>query len=219
MARAYRLEHDASRTEAYLYHGTNCFRRWEIHRSGSILPGRNGYSFFCSSEDDAYNYARHACLRDIRGGPSNSLICEPIVLKVRFSERTWIQVDFVQELQSTGVDARPGLTLAVLGPIPLSNIVEVMHCVHGRPDAPIGERVRTFEDGTFLEGIRRLRKKTSCFRLEVWLHQKLKGLANHLDLWLNRWRRPTDVSADDELNRLGQIELRLRLRHGRLEYQ
>ena len=35
-------------------------------------------------------------MRDMEPGNINSLICEPVVLKVKFTERLWLQTDFVQ---------------------------------------------------------------------------------------------------------------------------
>lgn len=227
IARVRQLEHDQSCTEAYLYHGTNCYRRWEMNRSGAVLPGRSGYSFFSSNEDDALNFARNACLRDIRAGASNSLTCEPVVLKVRFNARTWIQVDFVYEASKRGAmgagslnceDEGHGTTspllAAVLGPIPFSNIVAVLHCSHGRRNEQDGQPVRTFSDGTLMEGIRRLRRKTSHWRLDSWLLKHLQQYCHRLNVLLHG-KSATEVTTADELNRLSQVEPRLRLRsHG-----
>ena len=82
--------------DIFLYHGTNCYRRWEIKRCGMIEPGRSHYSFFCTKASTALTYARAACMRDMANHNINSLICEPVVLKVRFNKRSWLQVDFCQ---------------------------------------------------------------------------------------------------------------------------
>ena len=98
----------------FLYHGTNCYRRWEITRTGYFQPGRNEYSFFCTNAADAYTYARAACMRDIGPDAFNSLICEPIVLKVKFTARTWLQVDFIQVLSTSAENDSPTYSVAVL---------------------------------------------------------------------------------------------------------
>jgi len=205
------LEHSPTCSEAYLYHGTNCFRRWEITRSGAILPGRSGYSFYCGNEDDAFNHARSACLRDIRGGAANSLIGEPVVLKVAFTPRTWIQVDFIQETQPGTAAGRRGLCAAVLGPVPLTNIVEVLHCSHGRRGSGDARSVRTFADQSFQSGIRRLRRKSDQWRLDAWLRGKLSTVLERAGRWLGI-RRPPEITTYDVLYRLSQLETRLRLR-------
>src|SRR5271163_320004 len=70
------LDYDPAANEIFLYHGTNCYRRWEIKRTGAIEPGRSHYSFFCTRPGDAFRYARAACLRDVAPGAANSLTCE-----------------------------------------------------------------------------------------------------------------------------------------------
>ncbi|MGL1138519.1 hypothetical protein ACSIJM_23770, partial [Vibrio parahaemolyticus] len=62
------LDYDSAQEEIYLYHGTNCYRRWEINRSGAIEPGRSNYSFFSTRAADAYRYARAASMRDMSPG-------------------------------------------------------------------------------------------------------------------------------------------------------
>lgn len=32
------LDYDEANQEIFLFHGTNCYRRWEINKSGSIKP-------------------------------------------------------------------------------------------------------------------------------------------------------------------------------------
>ncbi|MBZ0189435.1 MAG: hypothetical protein K8F91_24530, partial [Candidatus Obscuribacterales bacterium] len=58
-------------------------------------------------------------MRDINPNCVNSLVLEPVVLKVVFNTRTWLQVDFVKNGNSQENDAKsnPALTVAVLGPI------------------------------------------------------------------------------------------------------
>lgn len=196
--------------EVFLYHGTNCYRRWEINRSGSILPGRSGYSFFSSDPDDAFGYARNACLRDIRQGASNSLSCEPVVLKVRFNARYWIQVDFLKETHRAGTGRQPVLSAAVLGPIPFGNIAAVLHCQHGRSNSSDSQKIRTFTDGRLMAGIRKLRCEANKKRLDAWLIKQAEQCGRNVNLWLGLEVAPELTSAD-ELNRLAQIGPRLRM--------
>src|SRR4029453_13951739 len=111
----------------------------------------------------AYAYARAACLRDIGPGAANSLTSEAVVIKVRFTVRTWMQADFAQDMPAGPSEERAELSVAVLGPIPSSQIVEVLHCSHeGRlaSNTPLTPPVRSFADGSLREGIGRLRLKT-----------------------------------------------------------
>lgn len=168
--------------EIYLYHGTNCFRRWEINKAGAILPGRNSYSFFCSHPDDAYSYARAACLRDLGQGSINSLISEPVVLKVKFNSRIWLQVDFATALPLVQPRQTQGLSIAVLGPISSALVEDVLNCGHGCRGK---QTVRTFDDGRFLQGIQRLREKASHPRLDAWLLRKLEGWTRAFAEWFH----------------------------------
>ena len=215
VARPGLVEHDSSGTEIFLYHGTNCYRRWEINRAGNLLPGRNGYSFFCNSEEAALNYARNACLRDIRTGAYNSLTCEPVVLKVRFNARLWLQVDFVQEQRPAAASRPAQLTIALLGPIPFAYIEAVLHCSHGRRNSHDSEPVRSFADGKLMAGIRRLREKTGKWRLDAWLLKHLQAGRERLGTILRK-HPSTEVTPENELVRLAQVEPRLRMRSGRM---
>lgn len=205
------VESDGERREVFLYHGTNCFRRWEINREGKLQPGRSGYSFFCSNAEDAFNYARNACLRDIRAGASNSLTCEPVVLKVSFNERTWIQVDFIQEIANHNASRQAGFSVAVLGPVSSANITQVKHCSHGRRREAEAESVRTFADGKLLAGIKNLKRKTSSWRLDAWLLKTCQQAAGKVSTFLTGKQMP-ELSLLDELTRLSQLEYRLHLK-------
>jgi hypothetical protein len=195
----------------FLYHGTNCYRRWEINRSGSLLSGRSGYSFFSSDPEDAFNYARSACLRDIKLGAANSLSCEPVVLKVRFNARAWIQVDFLKEILSFG---KPALLAFVLGPIPSVNIAAVLHCAHGRNTALESQKIRTFADGRLMDGIRKLRLEADKKRLDAWLLAQAQQCGRNINSWLGIEVSP-ELTAADELHRLAQIGPRLRMGSGK----
>ena len=204
------VEHNADSSEIYLYHGTNCFRRWEINRSGNIDPGRSGYSFYTADQHTAYAYARAACRRDIGPGVANSLTAEAVVIKVRFTARTWMQADFVQEMPSGPSEELTELSVAVLGPIPCSHIIEVFHCSHeGRlaSNTPLTSPVRTFADGSLRQGIRRLRCKTGHFRLDAYL-------LLYLGIWWRKLmtctlgKKPLEVTASDELRRLYRVPTR-----------
>jgi hypothetical protein len=194
------LDHDDSNEEIFLYHGTNCYRRWEITRAGVIEPGRNNYSFFCTRPQEAYTYARAACLRDIAQYGINSLTCEPVVLKVCFTARTWMQVDFIQELNPNDVDEQSAVSLAVLGPVQHTNIVDILHCTHGRRLGQ-SESIRTFEDGTLLEGIKHLRDKLCQRRLDAWMLKKLGGLTQKVGVKLKGGEVP-ELTLEDNLRRL-----------------
>lgn len=209
------VERNDDGNELYLYHGTNCFRRWEINRSGNIEPGRSGYSFYTTDPASAYAYARASCLRDIGIGTANSLMSEPVVLQVRFNARTWMQSDFAQELpgpacQDEADNSRvhcPPLQVAVLGPIAGANILAVLHCCHERRLAANKITIRSFADGTLKSSIRRLREKTCRFRLGAYL---LLIFGAFLRKWTN-WTpggHLLQVTAADELRRLYTVPSR-----------
>lgn len=100
------LDYENESGDVFLYHGTNCYRRWEIKRCGVIEPGRSNYSFFCTKPSTALTYGRASCLRDMANSSVNSLISEPVVLKVRFNKRTWFQVDFWQAVNPGNLDEK-----------------------------------------------------------------------------------------------------------------
>jgi len=200
------IDYDSENSEVFLYHGTNCYRRWEINRSGHIEPGRSNYSFFCTRAADAYTYARAACLRDVKPGVVNSLICEPVVLKVKFNARTWLQVDFVQELLPFEDEDPSGLSLAVLGPVPSVSVIDVLHCTHGRRLGCASESIRTFEDGTFMESIHHLKEKLMQKRPDAWLLKKLGALTQTAAVRLSGGEVP-EITLEDDLRRLRQLQL------------
>jgi hypothetical protein len=189
-----------------------------MNRAGNLLAGRTGYSFFCSSEDVALGYAKNACLRDVRAGASNSLTCEPIVLKVKFTARTWLQVDFVQELPAP--ETKPGhsqgaaLNVAVLGPVSFANVELVKHCLHGRKSLGDTEAIRSFADGKLMAGIRRLREKTGRWRFDAFALNHLENCSRKIKRWITCKPEP-ELTAADELSRLAQVGPRLRLRNNR----
>ena len=193
--------------EIYLYHGTNCYRRWEINRTGAIEPGRSNYSFFCTRANDAYRYARAASMRDMAPGAINSLICEPVVLKLRFNARTWMQVDFIQDIGSPDDEESYGLSIAALGPVPFANIVDILHCSHGRRLGCGAESVRTFEDGTLMEGIRHLRDKLCKRRADAWILRKLGVFTQQVGVKLSGGEVP-ELTFEDNLRRLRQSQVR-----------
>jgi len=147
-------------------------------------------------------------MRDIGRGPANSLICEPVVLKVRFNARTWLQVDFVQNLNPGDEDPPQGLCVAVLGPVLFSNIVDVLHCTHGRRLGQVTEPVRTFDDdGKFLASIRTLRDKLMQKRPDAWLLRHMGQLTRTVGCRLSGGEVP-EVTLDDEIRRLRQAQVR-----------
>lgn len=187
-----------------LYHGTNCYRRWEINRAGAVEPGRNEYSFFCTKASDAYTYARAACLRDIQPGHINSLTCEPVVLKVRFNARTWMQVDFIQELNPGDGDPL-SLSVAVLGPVSITSLVDILHCTHGTRRLGAGESVRSFEDGSLIAGIHQLKEKLTERRPDAWILKKLGIFTQRVGVRLAGGEVP-DLTETDFLRRLKQSQ-------------
>lgn len=197
------LDFDPIDEELYLYHGTNCYRRWEIKRTGFIEPGRSNYSFFCTRAADAFTYARAACLRDISPGSVNSLTCEPVVLKVKINARTWLQVDFIKGAGASE-DDDSGLSIAVLGPISSTFLVDVLHCTHGRRLGCASESIRTFEDGTFLAGIYQLREKLGQKRPDAWMLKHLGGFHQTLTVRLAGGEVP-ELTLEDSLRRLRQV--------------
>jgi hypothetical protein len=199
------LDFDDGNQEIYLYHGTNCYRRWEINKSGSIEPGRSNYSFFSTKPQEAYTYARAACLRDVTTGSMNSLTCEPVVLKVKFTARTWMQVDFIQELNPGDQDDSSAVSLAVLGPVQFTSIVDVLHCTHGRRLGQ-SESIRSFEDGTLMQGIRHLREKLRQRRPDAWMLKKLGFFTQRVGVELNGGEVP-DLTLEDNLRRLRQFQI------------
>jgi hypothetical protein len=194
------LDYNALEEELYLYHGTNCYRRWEIKRIGSIEPGRNHYSFFCTRATDAFKYARAACVRDVGPGSVNSLICEPVVLKVRFNARTWLQVDFIAQESEDEI----GLCIAVVGPISSSALVDVLHCMHGRKLGCVSESTRTFEDGTFLASIYQLKVKLNKKRADAWMLKRLGRFQQTITVRLAGGEVP-ELTLEDCLRRLRQV--------------
>ncbi|MBI4532866.1 MAG: hypothetical protein HY711_02875 [Candidatus Melainabacteria bacterium] len=201
------VERSEDASELFLYHGTNCYRRWEINKAGCLLPGRSGLSFFSARPETAYRYARAACLRDMGVGAANSLISEPIVLKVRFTKRTWMQADFIaaEPMQTCG--NRLELSVAVLGPIPSHYIVQVFHCTHGHRTVVRDLPVRSFADGTLRQGISRLRHRTSHFRLDTYLLARVGKLVGSLGCLLSGKHTP-EATTQDELYRLCQAATR-----------
>lgn len=192
------VEYNASANEIYLYHGTNCYRRWEINRSGFVEPGRSNYSFYSTRQQDAYAYARMACMRDVSPTSFNSLSCEPVVLRLKFNERTWLQVDFINNEPDSN-----GMVMAVLGPIHISNVVEVLHCNHATKRLNQGLSIRTFEGGDFAESIQRLRENLQKKRLDMWVLRKLGFVADKVGVTLKGGEVPT-LTHNDQLRKLRQ---------------
>lgn len=201
------LDYNQDDNEIYLYHGTNCYRRWEINRTGSIEPGRNQHSFFTTSAKAAYAYARASCIRDHMPGGVNSLAAEPVVMKVKFNARTWVQVDFIQPIMRLEEGKEERLTLAVLGPVACSNIVDILHCTHGRRLGVSIESIKTFADGTFLDSIRNLKEKLQQKRVDGWVLKKLGLMEQEIMVYLGGGNVP-ELSSDDQIRKLKQSNFR-----------
>jgi hypothetical protein len=116
-----------------------------------------------------------------------------------------MQVDFVQELNPNEVDENSGISLAVLGPVQHTNIVDILHCTHGRRLGH-SESIRTFEDGTLLEGIRHLRDKLCQKRIDAYVLKKLGVLTQKVGVKLKGGEVP-DLTFEDNLRRLRQSQV------------
>lgn len=200
------LDYDKDENEIYLYHGTNCFRRWEINRLGSIEPGRNHYSFFSTKANFAFAWARAACARDLNPNNLNSLTCEPVVLKVRFTARTWLQVDFIEDIAMPENGDSRALSLAVLGSVSSCLITDVMHCMHGKRLNCAGESIRIFADGTLLSSIQHLRAKLRQKRPEAWVLKNLALFGQSVEVRLAGKELP-ELTLEDSLRKLRQIRV------------
>lgn len=188
--------------DIFLYHGTNCYRRWEIKRCGIIEPGRSNYSFFCNKATLALTYARGACIRDRTHLNANSLICEPVVLKVRFNKRTWLQVDFWQTTNPGNPEENNNLSLAVLGPISADAIVDVLHCNHGRR---LGSgSMNSLANEALFKSIQKLREKLIKRRVDVWVLRRLGSFSQGVTVRLSGGMVP-ELTFADSLRRLKQV--------------
>ena len=198
------LDWDQNTGDVFLYHGTNCYRRWEINRGGMIEPGRSSYSFFCTKASTALTYARAACMRDMANQSVNSLICEPVVLKVRFNKRSWLQVDLCQPVNPGNADEKSNLSLAVLGPIATEFIVNVLHCSHGRRFSSGLDALKT---RAIVLQLQKLREKLSKRRADAWVLKQLGSLSRTMNSRLAGGVVP-DLTLVDNVKRLRQLSCR-----------
>lgn len=182
------VEHNWDGSEIYLYHGTNCYRRFEIRTSGEISLGRGGLLFLCTNADRAYDFARVSSVRDQAFGYRNNLSHEPVLLKVKFDWRNWKDIDFVFNLnpdEPMGCD----LSIAINEPVDADRIVQVLHCEHS---LDFLHEHRNPADEELKQGIKVLRGKTTG-NPEIWAARGLERL--------NKGGSP-ELSTDDELRRL-----------------
>ncbi len=200
------IDVEAESGDVFLYHGTNCYRRWEIKRGGLLEPGRSNYSFFCSKENIALRYARAASLRDMASYSANSLICEPVVLKVRFNKRTWLQVDFWQADNPGNNDEKDNLSLAILGPISADLITDVLHCNHGRRLS--SGIAGSLANEAILENLQHLREKLSQRRADSWLLKQLGSFSQELTVRLAGGDVP-QLTFADTLRKLRQLSVQI----------
>jgi hypothetical protein len=192
--------------DIFLYHGTNCYRRWEIKRGGVIEPGRSNYSFFCSKASMALKYARAASLRDMANYSANSLICEPVVLKIRFNKRTWLQVDFWQSDNPSNTEEKDNLSLAILGPISADLITDILHCNHGRHlNSGVSD---SLTNEALVENLQRLREKLTQRRVDSWVLRQLGSLSQGLTVRLSGGNVP-ELTFADTLRRLRQLSIQI----------
>lgn len=198
------LDWDPDCGDLFLYHGTNCYRRWEIKRCGMIEPGRSHYSFFCTKASTALTYARAACMRDMASHSINSLICEPVVLKVRFNTRTWMQVDFCQPANPANAEDKGNLSLAVLGPISTDFIVNILYCGHGRRLHSGFDALKT---RNLVVELQQLREKLIKRRADAWVLKQLGGFSRTVSSKMAGGVVP-DLTLIDSVKRLRQVSCR-----------
>lgn len=146
-------------------------------------------------------------MRDVDPDRVNSLVCEPVVLKIKFTERSWLQVDFVSPTNPNENSQIDCLSIAVLGPISSQNIVEVLHCTHGQRLGNPGERIKTFADGKFRESIQKLKEKLDKKRLDGWLLKKIGLMKQKVSVKLAGGEVP-DLTNDDHLRKLRQNQIK-----------
>lgn len=198
------LDCDPDSGDIFLYHGTNCYRRWEIKRGGMIEPGRTNYSFFCTKASTALTYARAACMRDMANHNINSLICEPVVLKVRFNKRTWMQVDCCQPANPGNAEEKSNLSLAVLGPISTDFIVNVLYCSHGRR---LSSGLDALKTKALVTQLQHLREKLIKRRADAWVLKQLGGFSRTVSSTLTGGIVP-ELTLIDNVKRLRQVSYR-----------
>jgi hypothetical protein len=95
------------------------------------------------------------------------------------------------------------LSAAVLGPVPVANIIEVLHCTHIGRKLGVGESVRSFEDGKLLSSIQHLKDKLAQKRPDAWALKKLGLLTQNMST-----RQVPDLTDDDYLRRLRQGQVK-----------
>ncbi len=144
-------------------------------------------------------------MRDTLPGTVNSLTVEPVVLRVRFTQRTWVQVDFVQEI-ITRDEEGAHLNVAVLGPVPSTAIIDVLHCMHGRRLGSSSESIRSFDDARVLAGIQHLREKLRMKRPDAWVLKNLGMFTQSLSVSFAGGEMP-DLTFEDSLRRLRQVRV------------
>ncbi len=128
-------------------------------------------------------------------------------MKVKFNARTWVQVDFIQPIMRLEEGKEERLTLAVLGPVACSNIVDILHCTHGRRLGVSIESIKTFADGTFLDSIRNLKEKLQQKRVDGWVLKKLGLMEQEIMVYLGGGNVP-ELSSDDQIRKLKQSNFR-----------
>ncbi len=178
----------------YLYHGTNCYRRMEINRLGEFIPGKGNLNFFCTNMFQAYNYARIACLRDLANtelnNPPNSMMLEPVVLKVRFGLLLWNQVDFVHLLFQSPDETRANI--GVNGKIASSSIEAVLFCKHNRKILDYNE----IDQSNYLNEIYKLRQLVTKKTKEEEILKVLYLLSQNISQKINRQQLPILKEVD-----------------------
>ncbi len=125
------------------------------------------------------------------------------MLKVRFTTRTWLQVDFIDYLEGQESNS---LSLAVLGSVASSHIIDVLHCMHGKRLGSSGESIRIFADGSLMNSMQQLRAKLRQRRPDAWMLRHLGIWSQSVEMRLNGGVIP-ELTLEDSLRRLRQIRV------------
>jgi len=132
-------------------------------------------------------------------------VSEPVVIKVRFDARTWIQADFVRFEEPIDGGDRTVVCVAVVGPVNLKCIEAVLYCSHGNRYHRQCQPVRTFADAKLIAGIKKMRNDASRFRADAWALSQMCLIRQDLH---NRLAAggALEVTAADELRRLNALK-------------
>ena len=160
----------------------------EINKLGEFMAGKGDLTFFCTSLFQAFAHAKIACLRDSRSQNDhlkpNSLITEPVILKVKFSTQLWNQVEFVNVLFESPDEIRADI--GVIGNISSAYIESVLFCKHGRKLQEIAE----IDHVSNFYAINKLRKLIQQRSAEEMILKSLYGLSQNISQKFNSNQLP-----------------------------